>query len=124
MLRKDYHQVIESMASKLPPPPTPEEMKKIRERHIGHISPVTVCECGWKDYFHRMGCRNQIGFLDNTGHKVQWLFLASDGPIELNGYRILKQGVDFQFLEEKDGEGSRVQPSTGASDTESGEVGQ
>lgn len=120
MLRKDVVQVLEGLAKDLPPPPTPEEVRKIRARHIGHISPVTVCECGWSDFFHRMGCRNQTDFLDNTGHQIKWLFLAHDGPLEGSGSRIIEHGVHFCFT----GDNDAIHPDSGVSDPAGSEVGE
>lgn len=129
MLRKDVVQVLEGMAKDLPPPPTPEEVRKIRARHAGRISPITVCECGWKDFFHRMGCANMRTLIfrdgkpvdfDTTGHKIQWLFLVADGPLEGSGSRIIEHGVDFCFT----GDNDAIQPESGRSHSGNSEVGE
>lgn len=110
---------LEALAPKMPER-TPQEIRRQRERHAGHISPITVCECGWADFFHRMGCKHGPIALDQTGHQCQWLWLVADGPLEGNGTRRLKHGVDFCFI----GENDAIQPDSGLSDPESSEVGQ
>nr|DAG96364.1 MAG TPA: hypothetical protein [Herelleviridae sp.] len=96
--------IIIERGGQIPPMPSPEEIRRIHERHAGRLTPVTVCECGWADYFHRMGCRNQSNFGDNTGHQIRWLFAANDGKMQGGQTRYLEHGKHFNFIEDgKDG---------------------
>lgn len=92
--------IIIERGGQIPPMPSPEEIRRIHERHVGRLTPVTVCECGWDDYFHRMGCRNQTDFTDNTGHQIRWLFAASDGKMQSGQTRYLEHGKQFNFIED------------------------
>lgn len=113
--------IIIERGGKIPPMPTDEEIRRIHERHAGHLSPVTVCECGWADYFHRMGCRNQVDFADNTGHQIRWLFAANDGKIQGGQTRYLERGKHFNFIEDRH---NAIQPAAGESDQGSVGVGE
>lgn len=92
--------IIIERGGQIPPMPSPEEIRRIHERHAGRLTPVTVCECGWADYFHRMGCRNQSNFGDNTGHQIRWLFAANDGKMQGGQTRYLEHGKHFNFIED------------------------
>lgn len=92
--------IIIERGGQIPPIPSEEEIRRIHERHVGRLTPVTVCECGWADYFHRMGCRNQTDFTDNTGHQIRWLFAANDGKMQSGQTRYLEHGKHFNFIED------------------------
>lgn len=65
---------------KWPELPSAEEMQQHLNATAGDLTAITICECGERNYLHRLGCR--------CGGKVAWRYVDRSGTI-------LECGVDF-----------------------------
>lgn len=66
--------------------PSDEDIRKIQAETAGDIFPITVCECGLNNYFHRLGCK--------CGGKVRHLWQDKSGSV-------LECGVDFSPMKQE-----------------------
>jgi hypothetical protein len=76
---------LDDLLPKFTPLPSAEEMQAHKNAHAGDLHQITVCECGEKQFFHRLGCR--------CGGSIKWLYMDNSGAI-------LECGVDFSPLPE------------------------
>lgn len=71
---------LDDLLPKFPELPSAEEIQKHMDSTAGELYPVTVCECGERNFMHRLGCR--------CGGQVKWLFMDRSGSV-------IECGVDF-----------------------------
>lgn len=74
---------IKTFMDSFPPMPTSAEMKRFKESVAGNLAAVTVCECGKKEYLHRLGC--------SCGGQIRLLWQDSSGSL-------IERGIDFSFI--------------------------
>lgn len=74
---------LDDLLPKFPELPSEAELIAHRNAHAGDLHAVTVCECGERNFGHRLGCRCR--------GKIKWLFMDNSGSI-------LECGVDFSPL--------------------------
>lgn len=94
---------IAKLIAQLPPPPSPEQLRRMNESRAGDIWQITICPtCGGENWGWRLGCSTKgcAGF--THGHQA-WRWEARSGAMTglFAETAVIEHGKDFLFIDER-----------------------